>query len=269
MKILAAHDGSRYGKWAMEWLGRLPLASPSDITVLHVVDVASVRAPFVVQPVVVGNERFIREEIDRLEKRANKTVAEAKQFLAAMKLKGKVLKERGAIGKTILQNAPKRDGMIILGNRGLSALDRFMLGSVSMQVSLHAPCPVLIVKAPPRPIKRILFATDGSKASGKGAPVPDHPHALRYPQGSPWQEPDRSCGGTRNAADESLRTQGVGKPSRAGERGEAHRSRLWSGRSRWLRETGRHNSQDRSEDKARFGRDGRQGLGGDCSFLPW
>ncbi len=151
----------------MEWVGRLPLASPSDITVLHVVDVASVRAPFVVQPVVVGNERFIREEIDRLEKRANKTVAEAKQFLAAMKVKGKVLKERGAIGKTILQHAPKRDGMIILGNRGLSALDRFMLGSVSMQVSLHAPCPVLIVKAPPQPIKRILLATDGSKPSGK------------------------------------------------------------------------------------------------------
>jgi nucleotide-binding universal stress UspA family protein len=167
MKILAAHDGSACGKWAMEWLGRLPLASPSDITVLHVVDVASVRAPFVVQPVVVGNERFIREEIDRLEKRAHKTVAEAKQSLAAMKLKGKVLKKRGAIGKTILEKAPKRDGMIILGNRGLSALDRFMLGSVSMQVSLHAPCPVLIVKAPPRPIKRILFATDGSKASGK------------------------------------------------------------------------------------------------------
>ena len=97
----------------MEWLGRLPLASPSDITVLHVVDVASVRAPFVgqsfvsvngnqnwlglgpfvVQPVVVGNERFIREEIDRLEKRANKTVAEAKQFLATMKLKGAVVSD--------------------------------------------------------------------------------------------------------------------------------------------------------------------------------
>ena len=98
----------------MEWLGRLPLASPSDITVLHVVDLASVRAPFVVQPVVVGNERFIREEIDRLEKRANKTVAEAKQFLATMKLKGAVVKERGTIGKTILENAPKRepDGLL-------------------------------------------------------------------------------------------------------------------------------------------------------------
>jgi len=151
----------------MEWLRRLPLAAPSDITVLHVVDLASVRAPFVAQPVVVGNELFIREEINRLEKRANKTVAEAKQSLAAMKLEGKVVKGHGAIGNTILQKAPKQDGMIVLGNRGLGALDRFMLGSVSMQVALHAPCPVLIVKERPRPIRRILFATDGSKPSGK------------------------------------------------------------------------------------------------------
>ncbi len=26
MKILVAHDGSKYGKWAMEWVGRIPLA---------------------------------------------------------------------------------------------------------------------------------------------------------------------------------------------------------------------------------------------------
>lgn len=167
MKILAAHDGSRYGKWAMEWLGRLPLASPSDVTVLHVVDVASVRAPFVVQPVVVGNERFIREEIDRLEKRGLKTMAAVRQLLAAMQLKGKVMKAHGAVGNTILANAPKRDGMIVLGNRGLEALDRLMLGSISMQVALHAPCSVLIVKQPARPIARLLFATDGSKTSEK------------------------------------------------------------------------------------------------------
>ncbi|MFO0765868.1 MAG: universal stress protein [Nitrospiraceae bacterium] len=42
-----------------------------------------------------------------------------------------------------------------------------MLGSVSTQVTLHAPCSVLIVKEEPRPINRILFATDGSKASDK------------------------------------------------------------------------------------------------------
>ena len=36
-----------------------------------------------------------------------------------------------------------------------------------MKVVLHAPCPVLIVKEPPRTIKRLVFATDGSKSSKK------------------------------------------------------------------------------------------------------
>jgi nucleotide-binding universal stress UspA family protein len=167
MNILVAHDGSKHGTWAMEWLGRLPLASPSAVTVLHVIDVAALRAPFIAQPVVWANERVIQEEIKQLEARAKKTVANAKQFMVATGLKGKLVRMQGPVGTTILDKAPKRDGLVMLGSRGLDALDRFMLGSVSTQVTLHAPCSVLVVKEPPRPLNRIVFATDGSKAADK------------------------------------------------------------------------------------------------------
>jgi nucleotide-binding universal stress UspA family protein len=167
MNILVANDGSKHGTWAMEWLGRLPLASPPAVTVLHVLDVASLRAPFMAQPVVWANERVIQEEIKQLEARAKKTMANAKQFMVTMRLKGKLVRTQGAVGTTILDKAPKRDGLVMLGSRGLDALDRFMLGSVSTQVTLHAPCSVLVVKEPPRPLNRIVFATDGSKAADK------------------------------------------------------------------------------------------------------
>jgi nucleotide-binding universal stress UspA family protein len=167
MNILVAHDGSKHGTWAMEWLGRLPLASPPAVTVLHVLDVASLRAPFMAQPVVWANERVIQEEIKQLEARAKKTVANAKQFMVATGLKGKLVRMQGPVGTTILDKAPKRDGLVMLGSRGLDALDRFMLGSVSTQVTLHAPCSVLVVKEPPRPLNRIVFATDGSKAADR------------------------------------------------------------------------------------------------------
>ena len=36
-----------------------------------------------------------------------------------------------------------------------------------MQIAVHAPCPILVVKEQPRTIKRIVFATDGSKNSKK------------------------------------------------------------------------------------------------------
>lgn len=39
-------------------------------------------------------------------------------------------------------------GMIVVGSHGRSGLSRVMLGSVAEAVTRHAPCPVLIVRAP-------------------------------------------------------------------------------------------------------------------------
>ncbi|MGQ0811509.1 MAG: universal stress protein [Nitrospiraceae bacterium] len=167
MKILVAVDGSKYGRWAVEWVGKIPFASAAQATALHVVDTVSIRAPFMVQPVVVGNEQFIRKEIKRLEQRAKKVVEETKALVSSLNLKGTVTKEQGPIAPTLLKRAPKRDGLVVMGSWGLDALDRFMLGSVSTQVTLHAPCSVLVVKGEPRPIRRIVLATDGSKSSDK------------------------------------------------------------------------------------------------------
>lgn len=167
MKVLIATDGSKYGKWATEWVARLPFADTPDVTVLHVTDVEALRAPFMFQPMVIGNEPFIQQEIKRIEAHGKSAVAEARAQLASLNMKGKVRSERGSVGRTILERAAKRDGLIALGSRGLNALDRFLLGSVSTQVTLHALCSVLIVKESPRPLSRILFATDGSKESDK------------------------------------------------------------------------------------------------------
>jgi nucleotide-binding universal stress UspA family protein len=167
MNILIAHDGSKHGKWAMEWSSQLRLTSPPAVMILHVVDAASLRAPFMAQPVVWANEAIVQQELKQLDARAKTTLAEAKQFLITRKLKGKFVKAQGPIGTTILNKAPKRDGLVIVGSRGLDALDRFMMGSVSTQVTLHAPCSVLVVKEQPRPLNRIVFATDGSNAADK------------------------------------------------------------------------------------------------------
>jgi nucleotide-binding universal stress UspA family protein len=119
------------------------------------------------QPVVVGNERFIQEEIKRLETLAKKVAAETKELMSALNLKGKVIIERGTVASSILKRAPKRDGLVVVGSKGLDALDRFMLGSVSTRVTQHAPCSVLVVKESARPLRRIVLTIDGSTASQK------------------------------------------------------------------------------------------------------
>lgn len=167
MKVLIATDGSKYGKWATEWVVHVPFQEKPDVTLVHVTDVEALRSPVMFQPVVIGNEPFIQEEIKRIEAQSKRTMVEAKAQVASLRLKAKLSSERGPVGQTILKLAPQRDGLVVLGSRGLDALDRFMLGSVSTQVTLHALCSVLIVKEEPRPVRRILLATDGSKASEK------------------------------------------------------------------------------------------------------
>ena len=167
MNVLVAIDGSKYGRWGLNWVAKLPLVEPPRVTVLYVLDINGLRAPFLAQPVMAGNERYIQEEIQRMEARSGKTLKEAKQQLASLKLKGTARKEQGAVAPVILKRAPKRDGLLVVGSQGLDALDRFMLGSVSTNLIHHATCPVLVVKDEAASLRRITLATDGSDASAK------------------------------------------------------------------------------------------------------
>ena len=167
MNVLVATDGSKYGRWALSWVAKLPLVEPPKVTALHVVDVATLRAPFLAQPVMAGNERYIQEEIQRMAARSAKIFKEAQQQLASLKLTGTARKEQGPVAPTILKRAPKRDGLLVVGSQGLDALDRFMLGSVSTNLIHHATCPVLVVKGEASPLRRMILAIDGSDASAK------------------------------------------------------------------------------------------------------
>jgi nucleotide-binding universal stress UspA family protein len=166
MKVIVGVDGSKHARWATQWVAALPFAAPPRTTALHVLNLASLRAPFMVQPVVVGNEPFIREEVHRMERQAKRVTADTAALLESLKIPGQVRTINGPVAPTLVEHAG-RGCLIVLGARGLGALDRFLLGSVSTQVALHSPCSVLIVKEAPRRLRRIVLATDGSKASDK------------------------------------------------------------------------------------------------------
>ena len=120
-------------------MAKLPLVEPPRVTVLHVLDISALRAPFLSQPMVAGNERYIQKEIQRMEARSGKTLKEAKQQLALLKLKGTARKEQGAVAPVILKRAPKRDGLLVVGSQGLDALDRFMLAACRRISSIMQP----------------------------------------------------------------------------------------------------------------------------------
>lgn len=164
MKIVLGVDGSKYAQWAMEWAVRLPLIRPPRFLAVHAVDLAALRAPVLTQSMIVGNRPFLRAEERRLEREARRILAATKASLATLKVQGSAIVEYGAPASMILKHV-RRGDLVALGSRGLSGLDRFLLGSVSTKVAQHAPCSVLVVKQPPRALTKMLLATDGSKSS--------------------------------------------------------------------------------------------------------
>ena len=63
----------------------------------------------------------------------------------------------------ILAHARKRRArVIVLGSRGLGAVGRFLLGSVSRACVRQAKCPVLVVRGSVRAPRRFLLGVDGS-----------------------------------------------------------------------------------------------------------
>lgn len=167
MDVIVPVDGSKYSRWALDWVAELPFATSVNVKALHVVDLVSLRAPLTPHPVVVWNEGIIQAETKRLTAEAKRIAAETRKQISGLRIKAKVVVERGAVSPTLLKHARKKTSLVVMGSRGLNALDRFMLGSVSTRVVHHAGGSVLVVKEPARPLKRILFATDGSGESSK------------------------------------------------------------------------------------------------------
>jgi nucleotide-binding universal stress UspA family protein len=154
MNVLVATDGSKYGQWGLNWVATLPFVKPPRVTALHVLDIYAYRASF-----------LSPREIRRIEAHSTRILRNATQQLASLKLKGTARKEQGMIAPVILKRTPKRDGLLVVGSRGLGALDRFLLGSVSTKLLHRATSSVLVVKDEAVPLRRITLAIDGSPAS--------------------------------------------------------------------------------------------------------
>lgn len=164
MKAVIGVDGSKYSEWALNWLGKLPFKSIPHVTAIHGMDLQSVKPSLITQSIVSGYEPDTGEALHMLEWRAKRVEADTRQRLVKLRLKGSFRVEQSNIAQSLIKQAGS-NGLIVVGSRGLDAIDRLFLGSVSTTVMLHASCPVLVVKEPLHTLRRVLFATDGSPSS--------------------------------------------------------------------------------------------------------
>ncbi len=160
-KILVAFDGSENGLKALDAAEKLTIDNNAQLTVAYVHD-APLEHPINLSTTTTGDGFLymdpgplinnapiepVEEEIIIVEEDLpNQVITLAKSKLANIqnvtyeKLTGKAAEE-------IVNYAISNDmDLIVIGNRGIGAIEKFVTGSVSDKVTNHAECSVFIVK---------------------------------------------------------------------------------------------------------------------------
>lgn len=136
MKILVALDDSEFAQKALEAAFRLAKSEPSILYLLSVVP--QLGAIDEMSPRITEK---LKTEADRVLNAAAKR-AQQEDIRSETRLEQGVSPADNIIG---LAQEHAVD-LIVVGHRGRSNLERFLLGSVALRTVSHAPCSVMVVK---------------------------------------------------------------------------------------------------------------------------
>ena len=142
-QILLATDGSDEGKLAAQAATQLSKDPGSEVHVIYVLPTPAqlighhLYSDEVRESLIGGAERdaetFLKEQAERIGSGGGKV---AETHLRS-----------GDPDKEILRTAESLGvGLIVVGSRGLGAVSRALMGSVSDSVVKHAHCPVLVIR---------------------------------------------------------------------------------------------------------------------------
>jgi len=147
-KVLLATDGSPNSLAAAHSIAVRPWPAGTEVRILSAVELSLTLLQSTMEPPYLNSETM---EVQRVEamKRAQDAIRSAEEILTAAGLQTSesisVLIESP---KQSILNEAKEWGadLVVLGSHGHRGLDRFLLGSVSEAVALHAPCSVEVIR---------------------------------------------------------------------------------------------------------------------------
>lgn len=135
-KMLVAVDGSENSMRAAKHAAHIAsLSENCSVTIIYVADYSKIQSD------------VLYESLDQLKEENRKKVIPAEQIFQNKNIPYTVEILQGVPGQTIVNYANKQQfDILIIGSRGLNALQKMVLGSVSHKVVKGANCPVLVVK---------------------------------------------------------------------------------------------------------------------------
>jgi nucleotide-binding universal stress UspA family protein len=151
MKILIATDGSINSNAAVEEVANRPFPEGTQVLIMSAYENTSfiVSESAVMGGLAGGYEEAGNISMSLAEKAVQVASETIKEKNPALSISTKVIIDFPK--EAILKEAESFDAdLIVMGSQGLGALSRFLLGSVSNAVALHARCSVEIVRMPDR-----------------------------------------------------------------------------------------------------------------------
>jgi len=142
MKILLAVDDSEFSEAAMDAVIARGRPQETEVRVLNVIDVLTPLAPD-----MMAYYPGIEHDRDAQRAPAEALVARTADLLRSKGFRVTTAVELGNPKSKILDVASSwHADLIVLGSRGRTGLDRFLIGSVAETVARHATCSVEIVR---------------------------------------------------------------------------------------------------------------------------
>jgi nucleotide-binding universal stress UspA family protein len=154
--IVVAVDGSASSQAALDWAideaGRRTLP-------LHLLHAFGLDYSMVPRPTLSADGTSVDDEL------LEAGVARVRSLAPAVRVTAEAV--TGDPAPALVELSGTAD-TIVLGARGRGAVRGALLGSVSLQVAMHARCPVVVVRELPRPsasVPRVVVGIDGSPTS--------------------------------------------------------------------------------------------------------
>lgn len=146
---VVGYDRSEEATYAVGWLQRFPLPERTELVLVAVLpEIESLVSQWQEPTTLYLAELAAQAERDRAAAEQHLS-----QYVAQITDAGRrasALVRVGDAASELLAAAEERGAdLIVVGSQGLSAIERFLIGSVSENVVRHAACSVLVVRAAP------------------------------------------------------------------------------------------------------------------------
>jgi nucleotide-binding universal stress UspA family protein len=140
--IIVGIDGSGHSRRALEWAISEAAARQAPLTVLTVYRAV---AGYMGEPVQYVGDAELTEQARKQAQKETDDVLNG--FAAGSRPPSVTVHAVTGMPASELLAAAEGADMLVVGARGVGGFKRLLLGSVSTQVTHHAPCPVVVIPA--------------------------------------------------------------------------------------------------------------------------